>query len=105
MIVSEIAFDDAKGTTLAQAWKPQKKITLIELEDSDMSFPQSSPQASPTRFHKGKDKNKRDNFLPHDNVDHLAKAQKNLKILDKMRYSLRSKAAPTTGASEGGCSP
>jgi len=103
MIVSELAFDDAKGTTLAQAWKPQKKITLIELEDSDMSFPQSSPQASPTRFHKGKDK--RDNFLPRDNVDHLAKAQKNLKIPDKMRYYLRSKAAPTTGALEGGCSP
>jgi len=89
---------------LAQAWKPQKKIALSDLEDSDMPSPQSSPQASPTRFHsKGKDK--RDNFLPHDNVDHVAKTQKILKIPDKMRYSLRSKAATTTGAPEGGCSP
>jgi len=102
-IVESSVSTDADGTPLAQAWKPQKKITLSELEDSDMSSPQSSPQASPTRFHKGKDK--RDNFLPRDNVDHVAKAQKNLKIPDKMRYSLRSKGAPTTGAPEGGCSP
>jgi len=64
-----------------------------------MPSPQSSPQASPTRFHKGKDK--RDSFLPRDNVDHVAKIQKTLKNPDKMKYSLRSKAATTTGAPEG----
>jgi len=86
---------DAEETTLAKARKPKKPFTLDDF-DSDLPSPQSSPQSSPTRFHKGKDKE--DNFLPRENVDHVAKCRKTLKIPDKMRYSLRNKAAPTSGA-------
>jgi hypothetical protein len=101
-----------KGTTLALAQKQTKKLNLSDLEESsDDSI--LKPGSSPDRFRKNKDL--RLNFpsramIPDSqrtktfsepskatDPDELTKSNK--------RYSLRSRAATTTGAPDGGCSP
>jgi len=101
-----------KGTTLALAQKQTKKLNLSDLEDSsDDSI--LKPGSSPDRFRKNKnlrltfpsramipDSQRTKTFSEPSKApdpDELAKSNK--------RYSLRSRAATTTGAPDGGCSP
>ena len=76
------------GTTVARAQKKQATLTLADFDldsgmDSDVVIP------SPARFRKSQDD--KDDFPT--------------RVDENTRYPLRSRAATTTGAPEGGCSP
>ena len=101
-----------KGTTLARAHKQTRKFSLSDFDDSsDESI--LKPGSSPDRFRKNKDvrltfpscamipvSQRTKTFSEPSKApapDDTAKSHK--------RYSLRSRAATTTGEPDGGCSP
>ena len=94
-----------KGTTLARAEKKNKTFTLNDLEDT--SDDSTTPTSSPDRFRKNKDVR---SLFPSRSMIPASQRTKSFTEpskadKSKKRYSLRSRAATTTGEPDGGCSP
>jgi hypothetical protein len=77
----------SNGTTVAHAQKKKATLTLDDFDSSGLDTDDATQ--SPARFRKNQD----------------AKHQFPTRVDDNTRYLTRSKAATTTGAPEGGCSP